>query len=86
MARVPINKFQFALQFPDLAKPKASGLTIDVFYPVVVSNVPKVGEEIGKLLVYMVENAVIMHPDQIHILGFSLGAHVRRVLTKYLLS
>ncbi len=57
----------------ELARPKASGLTIDVFYPVVVSNVDRVGEEIGKLMMYMTENEVIEHPDQFHIIGFSLG-------------
>lgn len=68
----------------DLAKPRASGLSIDVFYPIVVSsNVPRVGEEIGKLLVFMLEKEVIDHPDQVHIIGFSLGAHVAGVAGMY---
>jgi hypothetical protein len=69
-----------------LAKPMVSGLTIDVFYPVVVANVPRVGEEIGKMLLFMMENEIIQHPDQFHIIGFSLGAHVAGMAGAYVKS
>lgn len=47
----------------------------DVFYPVVVENVPMVGEHVGKFIIFMLDNAIIRSLDQVHILGFSLGAH-----------
>jgi len=49
----------------------------------VVSNVPQVGEALGKLLVYMLDTELIRHPDQIHIVGFSLGAHVAGLAGAY---
>jgi hypothetical protein len=68
----------------ELAKPKKiPGVSPDVFYPVVVSNVPHVGEEFGKLLVFMLESELIRHPDQIHIVGFSLGAHIAGLAGTY---
>lgn len=47
----------------------------DLFYPVVVDNVPMVGENVGKFILFMLENQIIGNLSQVHIIGFSLGAH-----------
>ncbi|ODN04286.1 Inactive pancreatic lipase-related protein 1 [Orchesella cincta] len=48
----------------------------DVFYPVVVDNVPMVGENIAKFILFLLDNGMISSLSQVHIIGFSLGAHV----------
>ncbi|CAL8096660.1 unnamed protein product [Orchesella dallaii] len=48
----------------------------DVFYPVVVDNVPMVGENIGKFILFLLDNGMISSLSKVHIIGFSLGAHV----------
>jgi len=56
----------------------------DVFYPVVVDNVPMVGENVAKFILFMLDNKIISRLSQVHLLGFSLGAHVSGYAGEYI--
>lgn len=47
-----------------------------LLYPFIVDNVAIVGEYVGEFVMFLKNNSVISSLDQVHILGFSLGAHV----------
>lgn len=57
----------------DLARPR--GLIKALHYPAIVSNVPIVGKRVAEFVVYLMENAEL-DLDNLHLIGFSLGAHV----------
>jgi hypothetical protein len=57
-----------------LSSPKAGQLS-SVLYPLVVDNVPRVGEKLADFIVYLRSNDFISNLNLIHIIGFSLGAH-----------
>jgi len=46
-----------------------------ITYPRAVANVPTVGEEVAKLVKFLIDADVVELPD-VHLLGFSLGGHV----------
>lgn len=47
-----------------------------LLYPFIVDNVATVGEYVGDFIVFLKNNSAIYTLDQVHVLGFSLGAHV----------
>jgi pimeloyl-ACP methyl ester carboxylesterase len=61
-----------------LAQPQAGHLA-SVFYPIVVDNVPRVGEKVGDFILYLRANDFISNLNLVHIIGFSLGSHVSAV-------
>ncbi len=47
-----------------------------LLYPFIVDNVASVGQYVGDFVIFLKDNSVISSYDQVHIIGFSLGAHV----------
>ncbi|CAL8096647.1 unnamed protein product [Orchesella dallaii] len=47
-----------------------------ILYPFIVDNVADVGQYVANFIVFLKDNEALSSLDQVHILGFSLGAHV----------
>lgn len=58
-----------------LSTPRAGQLS-SVLYPLVVGNVPRAGEKLADFILYLRSNDFISNLNLVHIIGFSLGAHV----------
>lgn len=65
----------FVVDWGGLARPRAGQLA-SVLYPLVVENVPRVGEKVADFIVYLRSNDFISNLNLVHLIGFSLGAHV----------
>ena len=52
-------------------------------YAVVVQNVPVVGRRIQEFLVFLQNNKLVAGPENIHLIGQSLGAHVSGMAGMY---
>lgn len=59
-----------------LGKPNVEGDMEGLFYRLAVSNVPVVGKRVGEFIQFLIENGVVGSLRDVHIIGFSLGAHV----------
>lgn len=49
------------------------------FYAAAVKNVQLVGKLVAEFLLFLISNGFVESPAQIHLVGFSLGAHVSGV-------
>ncbi|CAL8110295.1 unnamed protein product [Orchesella dallaii] len=47
-----------------------------LLYRLAVNNVPVVGRRVGEFIQFLMQNGVIRNMDELHVIGFSLGAHV----------
>ena len=54
---------------------RGSGPLASIFYPLVVENVPKVGEKIADLISFFRSQGFVNSFESVHLIGFSLGAH-----------
>ncbi|XP_021968624.1 pancreatic lipase-related protein 2 isoform X2 [Folsomia candida] len=68
----------FVVDWGGLARPRAGQLA-SVLYPLVVENVPRVGEKVADFIVYLRSNDFISNLNLVHLIGFSLGAHVSAI-------
>ncbi|ODM96530.1 Pancreatic lipase-related protein 2 [Orchesella cincta] len=59
-----------------LGNPRTGDDSNMVFYRFAVHNVPVVGKRVGEFILFLMKNGVIRSLDEVHIIGFSLGAHV----------
>ena len=54
---------------------RGSGPLASIFYPLVIENVPKVGEKIADLISFLRSQGFVNTFESVHLIGFSLGAH-----------
>jgi len=55
-----------------------------LLYNVAVGRVPLVGNTVGEFIMSAINSNIIQRPDQVHVVGHSLGAHIAGFVGKYM--
>jgi hypothetical protein len=64
-----------------IARPRS--LLPEAFYGFAALKVPIVGRKLSEFLVYLVQQKLVKGPEDIHLVGHSLGAHVSGKAGRY---
>lgn len=71
------------MDWSKLSTPKLSIANI-LLYTLIESNVPIAGDRIGEFIYFLIENNYV-ELNQVHLIGFSLGAHVVSNAAKFII-